>query len=151
MDEDQISFRIKKCKHLKFRFHGVYAADNYPLDLPVNTFSIVNTSRSNTIGTHWVVLAKRYAYPILFFADPLALPKTTYKHIFSRLRMCRNMKMMMDIMEHRRETQSPLQSSDSELCGLFCIYIAHSFYSEMFPFVPDVNELQLLNFLKHME
>ena len=73
MDEDQISLRIKKCKHLKFRFHGVYAADNYPLDLPVNIFIIVNTSRSNSIGTQWAVLAKRYAYPILFFADPLAL------------------------------------------------------------------------------
>ena len=139
MDDDQISLQIKKCKHLKFRFHGVYAADNYPLDLP------------NSIGTHCVVLAKRYAYPILFFADTLALPITTYKHFFSRLQMCRNMKMIMDIIEHRRDTQFPLQSSDSQLCGLFCIYIAHSFYSEKFLFVPDVNELQLIDFLKRME
>ena len=146
MDEDDISLRIKKCKHLNFRFHGVYAADNYPLDFPVNTFIIVNTSRSNSIGTHWVALAKRYAYPILFFADPLALLITTYKHVFSRLQMCRNMEMMMDIMEHRRDTQSLLQSSDSQLCGLFFIYIAHCFYSEKFFFVPDVNELQLLDF-----
>ena len=58
---------------------------------------------------------------------------------------------MMDIMEQRRDTQSPLQSSDSQLCGLFCIYDAHCFYSENFSFVPDVNELQLLDFLKHME
>ena len=65
--------------------------------------------------------------------------------------MCRNMEMMMDIMEHRRDTQSPLQSSDSQLCGLFCKYFAHCFYSKKFPFVPDVNELQLLGFLKHME
>ena len=65
--------------------------------------------------------------------------------------MYRNMEMMMDIMEQRRDTQSQLQSSDTQVCGLFCIYIAHCFYSEKFPFVPDVNELQLLNFLKHME
>ena len=56
--------------------------------------------------------------------------------------------MMMDIMEHRRDIQSPLQSADSQLCGLFCIYIAHYFYSSKFPFVPDVNEMQLLAFLK---
>ena len=75
------------------------------------------------------------------FADPLALPITNYKHIFSRLQMCGNIEMMMDIMEHRRDTQSLLQCSDSQLCGLFCIHIAHCFYSEKFPFVSDVNEL----------
>ena len=112
MDEDQVSLRIRKCKHLKCRFHGVYSSDNYLLVLPVNTFIIVNTPRSNSIGTHWVVLAKRYAYPILSYAEPLALPITTYKHIFSLLQMCRNMEMMMDMMENRRDTQSPLQSSD---------------------------------------
>ena len=81
MDEDQISLRIKKCRHLKFRSQGVYAADNYPLDLPVNT------SRSNSIGAHWVVLVKRYAYPLFFFVDPLALPKTILS-IFSPSYKC---------------------------------------------------------------
>ena len=102
-----------------------------------------------TIGTHSVVLAKRYAYPIIYFADPLALPLTTYKDIFNRLQQCKDLEIMMDIMEHRRDIQSPLQSSDSQLCGLFCIYIVHYFYSEKFPFIPDVNELELLAFVKH--
>ena len=101
MDEDQIHLQVKKCKHLKFKFRGVYAADNYPLNLQTNTFIIVNASRSNSIGTHWVVLAKRYAYPIIYFADPLALPLTTYKDIFNRLQQCKDLEIMMDIMEHR--------------------------------------------------
>ena len=151
MDEDQIHLQVKKCKHLKFKFRGVYAADNYPLNLQINTFIIVNASRSNSIGTHWVVLAKRYAYPIIYFADPLALPLTTYKDIFNRLQQCTDLEIMMDIMEHRRDIQSPLISSDSQLCGLFCIYIVHYFYSEKFPFIPDVNELELLAFVKHMK
>ena len=151
MDEDQIHLHVKKCKHLKFKFRGVYAADNYPLNLQTNTFIIVNASRSNSIGNHWVVLAKRYAYPIIYFADPLALPLTTYKDIFNRLQQCKDLEIMMDIMEHRRDIQSPLQSSDSQLCGLFCIYIVHYFYSEKFPFIPDVNELELLAFVKHMK
>ena len=32
MDEDQIHLQVKKCKHLKFQFGGVYAADNFPLN-----------------------------------------------------------------------------------------------------------------------
>ena len=151
MDEDQSHLQVKKCKHLKFKFRGVFAADKYPLNLQTNTFIIVNASRSNSIGTHWVVLAKRYAYPIIYFADPMALPLTTYKDIFNRLQQCKDLEIMMDIMEHRRDIQSPLQSSDSQLCGLFCIYIVHYFYSEKFPFIPDVNELELLAFVKHMK
>ena len=52
MDEDQIQLQVKKCKHLKFKFRGVYAADNFPLNLQTITFIIVNASRSNSIGTH---------------------------------------------------------------------------------------------------
>ena len=122
MEEDQIHLQMKKCKHLKFKFRGVYAADNYPLNLQTNTFIIVNASRSNSIGTHWVVLPKRYAYPIMYFADPLALPLTTYKNIFNRLQQCKYLEIMIDIMEHRRDIQSPLQSSDSQLCGFLHVY-----------------------------
>ena len=107
MDEDQIYIQVQKCKHLKYKFRGVYAADNYPLNLPVNSFIIVNASRADSFGTHWVMLAKRYAYPVLYFADPLALPLTAYKDIFSRLQQCTDLHMMMDVMEHRRDIQSP--------------------------------------------
>ena len=84
MDEDQIYFQVKKCKHLKCKFRGVYTADNYPLNLPVNSFTIVNASQADSFGTHWVMIAKGYAYPVLYFADPLELPLTAYKDIFSR-------------------------------------------------------------------
>ena len=122
MDEDQIYIHIQKCKHLKFKFRGVYAADNYPINLPVNSFIIVNASRADSIGSHWVMLAKRYAYPVLYFADPLALPLTAYKDIFSRLQQCTDLNMMMDIMEHRRDIQSPLQSADSQLWFILHLY-----------------------------
>ena len=57
----------------------------------------------------------------------------------------------MDIMEHRRDIQSPLQSSDSQLCGFICKYIVQYFNTEKFLFIPDVNELELLAFVKHMK
>ena len=151
MDEDQICHQVKKCKHLKFKFRGVYVAAIYLLNLQTITFIIVNASRSNSIGTHWVVLAKRHAYPIKNFADPLALSLNTYKDIFNWLQQCKDLKIMMDIMEYRRDIQSPLQSSDSQLCGLFCIYIVQYFYSEKSPFIPDVNELVLRAFVKLMK
>ena len=88
MDEDQIYIQVQKCKHLKFKFRGVFAADNYSLNLPVNSFIIVNASRADSICSHWVMLAKRYAHPVLYFADPLALHLTAYKDIFSRLQQC---------------------------------------------------------------
>ena len=77
--------------------------------------------------------------------------KVIVKNIFNRFQQCKDLEIMMDIMEHRRDIQSPLQSSDSQLCGLFCIYMVHYFYSEKFPFIPDVNELELLGFVKHMK
>ena len=82
MDEDQIYIQVKKCKRLKYKFRGVYAADNYPLYLHVNSFIIVNASRANSFRTDWVMLAKRYAYPVLYFADPLAFPLAAEKRYF---------------------------------------------------------------------
>ena len=107
MDEDQIYIQVQKCKHLKYKFRGVFAADNYPLNLPVMSSIIVNASRADSIGSLWVMLAKRYAYPVLYFADPLALHLTAYKDILSRLQQCTDLHLMMDIMEHRRDIQSP--------------------------------------------
>ena len=108
MDEDHIHLQVKKCKHLKFKFRGVYVADNYPINLPANSFIIVNESRADSIGSHWLIPAKRYACPVLYFAHPLALPLTAYKDVFSRLQQYIDLHMMMDIMEHRRDIQSPL-------------------------------------------
>ena len=94
MDEDQIHLQVKKCKHLKFKFRGVYAAENCPLNLQTNTFIIVNASRSNSIRTQRVVLAKRYAYPIIYFADPinwlyLCLPTRIFSTVYNSVKTWR--------------------------------------------------------------
>ena len=116
MDEDQFYIQVQKCKHLKFKFRAVFAVENYPSNLAFNSFKIVNASRADSIGSHWVMLAKRYTYPVLYFALQLALPLTVYKDSFSRLQQCNDLRMMMDIIEHRRDIQSSLQSADSQLC-----------------------------------
>ena len=151
MDGDKIFKLILQSGHLMFKFNGVYAADNFPLHMPTNSFAIVNASPASSPGSHWIVLAKRYAYPITYFADPLALPLYSYKHISDRFRQSTNDSIIVDLMEDRRDTNKPLQSADSQMCGLYCIYIAHCVLNDNFPFIPDINETQLLSFIKHMK
>ena len=115
-----------------------------------NSFTIVNASPAASIGTHWVVLVKRYASPIVYFADPLDLPIYSYEHICDHLKGISADTIYVDLMEDRRETGKPLQCANSQLCGLFCIYIAHYLMTEYVLYIPDVNEMQLLSFVKHM-
>ena len=149
MDEDKIFKLTQQSGHLMFKFNGVYAADNFPLNMPTNSFAIVNASPASSPGSHWVVLGKRYGYPITCFADPLALPIYSYKHITNRFRQSTTDSIIVDLMEDRRDKNKPLQSENSQMCGIYCIYIAHYFLNDGFPFIPDINEVQLISFIKH--
>ena len=64
MDEDKIFKLNLQSGQLMFNFNRVYAADSFPLHMPTNSFAIVNASPASSPGSHWSVLAKRYAYPI---------------------------------------------------------------------------------------
>ena len=61
MDEDEIKSLIQACKLLKYKFCGVFAADNFPLKLSQNRFIIVNVSSSDSIGTHLTLLCRKNA------------------------------------------------------------------------------------------
>ena len=45
--------------------------------------------------------------------------------------------------------QAPLQNFDSNLCGLYCIYIAHYVFGAHFPIIPYISEQELMRFVKH--
>ena len=82
MDNLQIKELVNRCKHLKYRFGGIFPADflcssvlkNY------NTFMIMNASSSDQPGTHWLLFAQAggqivftdllgkrlYDYPIVY-------------------------------------------------------------------------------------
>ena len=83
MDEMQLYHMIANCPLLKYENQGVFASDNFPTELAVNTFIIVNASNSYSPGTHWVLLAnidqKHY------FADPLCYPLQHYRLIYKRI------------------------------------------------------------------
>ena len=59
MDEDNLNSLIQRCSELKYKFRGVYAADNFPTNLTDNSFIIVNISTSASIGTHWILLCQK--------------------------------------------------------------------------------------------
>ena len=83
MDEDEINSLIQACKLLKYKFCGVFAADNFPLKLSQNRFIIVNVSSSDSIGTHWKLLCRKNGNYI--FADPLGQKLASYKRLYNRL------------------------------------------------------------------
>ena len=140
MDELDLLRSLNKCKHLKYRFAGVFAADNFPLILVGNTFMIINSDKSDREGTHWLLLCNRNGEHV--FADPLGLPLHYYNHVCERL-SCADFGV-------KEILKQPMQKQNSNLCGLFCIYIAHYVFSGYYPDIPIIDENQLPKFMRHM-
>ena len=51
IDELQLGTLINKCRLLKYKFAGVYAADNFHLNLKIDNFIIVNSDKATQMGT----------------------------------------------------------------------------------------------------
>ena len=91
------------------------------------------------MGTHWLLLCNRNNKDL--FADPLGLPLNNYPHVRDRLSFA-DLRVTEII-------QAPLQNFDSNLCGHYCIYIAHYKYGANFPVIPYFSEQELMRFIKH--
>ena len=118
MDEDHINDLIQKCRKLKYKFCGVFAANNFPQKFPKNSFLIVNASPSNNPGTHWLLLCNRNKK--IIFADPLGQSIIAYRDLYRRLSDTNA--QICQFLEHQ-----PIQSQNSELCGLF-VFILRMLY-----------------------
>ena len=139
IDELQLGSLINKCKHLKYKFAGVYAADNSPPPNIMNgNFIIVNSDKATQMGTHWLLLCNRNNKYL--FADSLGLPLNNYPHVRDRLSFAD-----LGVTEI---IQAPLENFDSNLCGLYCIYIAQYVFGANFPVIPYISEQELLRFVK---
>lgn len=141
MDEIAILNLISKCKLLKYKFRGIYPADKFPVNIANNTFVLVNASKSNNQGTHWLLILKKNQEFI--FADPLGQGFEQYQNILQR--------MYLTGRHFDRVISFPVQPLDSPNCGLYCLYIAHCMFSyNKFYFLPFISETQLFRFVKHM-
>ena len=130
---------INKCQHLKFKFSGVYSADNFPVTLDGNTFVIVNSDSTDQPGSHWMLYCNREG--MYAFADPLGFSVNSYQRICLRLTAAKN--------PVRELVRYQLQRPASNLCGLYCIYIAHVVFSSYYPSIPMITENDLLRFVTH--
>ena len=143
MDNLQITELIHRCKHFKHRFCGIF-----PANLAFNTilkrdnaFMIVNASNSDQPGTHWLLFAQ--AGGQIVFADPLGRSLHNYPHVYKNMR--RSIHEGNQILMNK-----PIQSANSVLCGLYCIYVAHVIISSKFPIGFKVNDHDMMRFAKHM-
>ena len=143
MDNLQLVEIINRCKHLKHRFRGVF-----PADLPCssvlkndNTFMIMNASPSDQPGTHWLLFAQ--AGGQIFFADPLGKRLCDYPLMYKNMRRTIHEGNQLLL-------KKPIQSADSVLCGLYCIYVAHVIITNKFPIGLKLNDHDLIRFAKHM-
>ena len=142
MDEDEINSLIQACELLKYKFCGVFAADNFLLKLSQNRFIIVNVSSSDSIGTHWTLLCRKNGNYI--FADPLGQKLTSYKCLYNKLASA-----ALDIQNvYELLRNQPIQTQNSILCGLFCIYVAHYIYNNKE--IVKMSDVDLIRFALHM-
>ena len=83
MNEDEVNDLIQRCKLLKHKFLGVFAANNFPKILQPNSIIKVNASTSDNTGTHWLLLCVKNK--TLIFANPLGQPILFYNDVYRRL------------------------------------------------------------------
>lgn len=142
MDNYEILKLLDRCPKLKYKFVGVYAADTFP-PLPPNTFQIVNASKADHVGTHWILLCRKTSKHLIF-ADPLGLPVDLYVDIY--VRAARFYPVISEYM-----IQQSIQPISSVKCGLYCIYLAHAIFSNQYPALPMIHEKELEQFIIHMK
>ena len=82
--------RTQRCEHLKYKFKGSTRQTILPssltMNLPLILFAIDSASPADSTGAHCNVIAKHFAYPVVFIADPLTLLFYSKNYFFVRLR-----------------------------------------------------------------
>ena len=131
---------MNNCSRLKDKFGGLYPADKFPVLLPNDSFAVVKSEKSNSTGKHWIVWSN--VKSTHNFTDRLGL------HLFSHHTSIAERISSVKV-DQISEDASPLQSQSSDICGFYCISIAHFLFSSQ----PDISyktKTDLLRFVKHL-
>ncbi len=122
MNSLTLSKIIQKIPTLKRRFGGVFAADTFTRLRP-NTFQIVNASKANHPGSHWVLICHRKGQVV--FADPLGFNlNTRYKIIAQRLAKLYPKQTICQAVK-----PPGIQPIQSDACALYCLYLVHIIFT----------------------
>ena len=110
LDSFELSCLVSKCFHLKQKFCGVFAADNFPR-LSENCFAVVNASISTSSESHYLLICN-YKKTI-YFVDPLGQAVDCYHFLYTRmLQFCFEKKLFnsSDYNQFRTQTQNCVDS-----------------------------------------
>ena len=138
MDEDDINGLLQRCQKLKHKFRRVFAADNFPSKLKSNTFIIVNASKSQSPGTHWLLNCKKATVFCLL------IPWTIL--VFLQEYLSTNCKKMYSFTNYLKTNQFKVKTQNC--ADSFCIFIAQLVFDNR----QNVNciDFQLVRFALHM-
>ena len=102
----------------------------------------MNISSSDSIGTHWTLFCRKNGNYI--FADPLEKKLTSNKCLYNRLASA-----ALDIQNvYELLRNQPTKTQNSNLCGLFCIYVAQYIYNKTE--IVEISDVYLIRFALHM-
>ena len=151
MDNYSITNVVSKFKELKLVFRGVWSSDNFPIFRP--SFQVINTSRANTLGTHWILLIaipsrlalsnksyrgsrktgkktqpkrKKMQMLNIIIWNSLNIPLCFFDYLHSRIQSLYSNTHVFIL--HKMTSEPSVQSLSSNLCGLYCIYVATLFF-----------------------
>ena len=132
MDNKALQDVIGKIPGLKYKYLGSYPADYVP-PLRESSFAIINTDRSDRLGSHWILIARKGN--VFFYGDSLG----------------QSLEMYRDIVIDNHSKFVTLVSSQiqktSSLCGFYCIYFAWAVFNGLKSVPLSFNDLDLLRFI----
>ena len=124
MDEQALKELIGRIPILKYRFLGIYSADESPPDIFDNSFIIVNTEKRGKDG-HWILIARKNGK--MYYGDSYGANISNYRN----LRYSQAIPMIQRIQQRAKNS-----------CGLFTIFYAWRLF-QGFPVDSTFNDYEL--------
>jgi hypothetical protein len=108
---DEFKEYFDKIPHVSAQFVGVFALNKFPKFIPVRNFFVGNLSKSDSPGSHWVIVCRPDKNSLEVFNS---LGYESLESLLPYFKFKKSFKLHYNIQE--------FQSNDSSTCGLFCIY-----------------------------
>ena len=130
MDNTSLKQIVNRRPLLKYRYMGSFPSHFAP-NFPNDTFAIINTQPSNTLGEHWVMIAKFHQE--LYFADSLGLSIINYPFL----------KQNYSQMVRTRLQDHPI------VCGFYTIYAAFYLFKFQQEEITGIHDVNVLSFISN--
>ena len=119
MDTSQLTYLCKSNKITASKFGGVYASNELKLNSDIRgKFIILNTSKWGQSGKHWVILfIPKRSDNLCELFNSLSGPIANYSLDIENLILVNGSEYLCN--------DVAVQSQNSIMCGLFCLYFAH--------------------------